>query len=84
METLQHFVAPPAFNEADDVIFNAGTEDLHGACCPKGSCRDVLMREPQMGSREDFDCGLEVGHDHCGGHVCPESSSSFETGAGQH
>ena len=74
MEVPQHFVAPPASNEADDVIVGAGTEECHGAYCPKGSCRDVLMREPQMGSREEFYCGLGVGRDHCGGHFCPVSS----------
>ena len=74
MEIPQHFSAPPASNEADDVIVDAGTEECHGACPPKGSCRDVLMREPQVGYREEFYCGLEVGRDHCGGHVCPVSS----------
>ena len=73
MEIPHHFVAPPASNEADDVIVGAGTEECHGAYCPKGSCRDVLMREPQMGSHEEFYCGLEVGRDHHGGQVCPVS-----------
>ena len=74
MEIPQHFVAPPASNDADDVIFDAGTEEFHGAYCPKGSCRDVLMREPHMGSRKDFYCVLELGRDPCWGHVCPASS----------
>ena len=80
MDIPQNFVTPPASNEADYVIVESGTEECHGACCPKESCRDVLMREPQMGSREEFDCGVEVGRDHCGGHVCPASSRCFETG----
>ena len=80
MEIPQHFVAPPAFNEADDVIVYAGTEECHVASCLKGSCRDVLMREPHIGSCEEFYCGLEVGRDHCGGHVCPTSSRFFEAG----
>ena len=74
MEIPQHFVTPPASNEADYVIVDAGTEECHGACCPKGSCRDVMMRELQIGSREEFYCGLEVGRDHRGGHVCTVSS----------
>ena len=80
MEIPQYFVTSPASNEAGYAIIDAGTEECHGACCPKGSCRDVLMCEPQMGSREEFDCGLEVGRDHCGGHVRPMSSMCFETG----
>ena len=73
VDILQHLFNPPASNEADYVIVDAGTEECHGACCPKGSCRDVMMREPQMGSREEFYCGLEVGRDHFGGHVRPLS-----------
>ena len=80
MEIPQHFVAPPVSNEADDVIVGAGKEECHGACYPKGSCRDVLMHEPQMGSCKEFYFGLEVGRDHCGGHVFPASSRCFETG----
>ena len=79
-EIPQNFVTPPVYKEADYFIVDAGTEKCHGACCLKGSCRDVLMHEPQMGYREEFDCGLEVGHDHCGGHVCSASSRCFETG----
>ena len=71
MEIPQHFVAPTASNEADDVIVISGTEECHGACCPKGSYRDVLMRQPHIGSREEFYYGVEVGRGHCGGHVCP-------------
>ena len=74
VEIPQHFVAPPASNEADDVIVEDGTEECHGASCPKGYCRDAMMREPQMGSREEFYCGLEVGRDFSGGHVHPVSS----------
>ena len=80
VEILHHFVAPPASNEADDVIFNARTEECNGTCCPKRYCRYVMMREPQMGSCEEFYCGLEVGHDFIGGHVHPVSSRGFETG----
>ena len=80
MEIPQNFIPPLASNEADYVFVDAGTEECHGACCPKGSCRDVLMREPQMGSREEFDCGLEGGRDHCWGHVRPTSSRCFEMG----
>ena len=80
MDIPQHFVTPPASNEAYYFTFDTGTEDCHGACCPKGSCRDILMREPQMGSCEEFDCGLEVGRDHCGGHVRPTPSRCFEMG----
>ena len=79
MEIPQYFVAPPGSYEADDFIVNARTEECHGACFPEGSCRDVLMREPRIGSREEFYCGLEVGRDHCGSHVCPASSRCFET-----
>ena len=73
MEILHHFVDPLASNEADDVIVNTVTDECHGACCSRGSCRDVLMREPQMGSREEFYGGLKVGRDHFGGHIfqCP-------------
>ena len=74
VEVPQYFVAPPASNEADYVIVNDGTEECHGACCTKGYCRDAMMREPQMGSREEFYCGLEVGRDFRGGHVYPVSS----------
>ena len=80
MEVLQNFVAPPASNEADDAIVDAGTKECHGACCPKGSCRDIMMREPQMGYHEEFYCGLEVGRDFSGDHVYPVSSRCFETG----
>ena len=66
IEIPQHFVTPPASNEADYVIFDAGTEECHGACYPNGSCRDVFMCELQMGYREEFYGGLEVGRDHCG------------------
>ena len=45
MEIPQHFVAPPASNESDDVIVDTITEECHGACCPKGSYIDVLIRE---------------------------------------
>ena len=76
----QHLVTPPASNEADYVIVNARTEECHGAFCPKGPCRDVFIREPQMGSCEEFYRGLEVGRDHYGGNVCPTSSRHFETG----
>ena len=80
VEISQNFVTPPASNEADYVILDTRTEEFHGACCPKGPCRDVFIREPQMGSREEFDRGLEVGRDHCGGYVCTSSSRRFETG----
>ena len=80
MEIPQHFIAPLASNKADYVIVDAGTEECHGAFCPKGSCRDVLMHEPHMGSCKQFDCRLEVGRDHCGGHICSASSRCFETG----
>ena len=53
----QHFVTPPASNEADDVSFHAGTEECHGTWCPKGQGRDIFIREAQMGSQEDFDHG---------------------------
>ena len=75
MEVPQHFVAPPASNEADDVIFNSGIEGCHSSYCPKVSFRDVMMRESHMGSHEEFYCGLEVGLDFSGGHVYPVSSS---------
>ena len=32
-----------------------------------------MMCEPQMGSREEFYCGLDVGRDFSGGHVYPVS-----------
>ena len=32
VEIPQHLVAPPAFNENDDVIVYAVTEECHGAC----------------------------------------------------
>ena len=67
MEIPQNFVAPPASNEDDAVIFDAVTEEFHGACCPKGSCREIMMRESKMGSHEEFYCGLEVGHNFSGG-----------------
>ena len=69
VEIPQYFVTPSAFNEADDLIAHTRTEECHGACCPK------LLRidEAQMGSRKEFDCGLEMGRDHSGGHVCPTS-----------
>ena len=73
MEIPHHFVTPPASNEADDVIVDSGTEKCHGACCPKGSCRDVMMHEYQMGSHEEFYCDLELGCDFSGGHVYPVS-----------
>ena len=74
VEVPHHFVAPPASNEADDVIFDAGTEECHGACCLKKSCREVMMREPQMGSCKEFYCGLEVGRGFSGVHLYPVSS----------
>ena len=69
VEIPQHIVTPTASNEADDVIVDSGTEECHGACCPEGSCRDVMMRESQMGSREEFYGGLEVGRNFRWGHV---------------
>ena len=79
MEIPQQFVTPPEFNEADYVIVNSGTEKLHGACCPKGTCRDVFIRETQMGSREEFDRGLEVVRDHSGDHFFPTSPMNLTT-----
>ena len=80
VETPHHFVTPPGSNEADDVSFHSGTEECHGACCPKGPRRDIFIRESQMGSREEFDRGIEMGCDHSGGHVCPTFPRSLETG----
>ena len=76
----QKFVTPPASYEADDIIFHAITEECHGACFLKGPRRNVFIREPQMGSREEFDRGLEVGRDHSGGHICPTSPRHLEMG----
>ena len=80
VELTHHFVSPPVSNEADDVVVYTWTEEGHGAFCPKGSCRDVMMRESQMGSRKEFYGGLEVGHDFSGGHVYPAASRWFKTG----
>ena len=38
------------------------------------------MREDQMGSREEFDCGLEVDRDHSGAHIHPTDPRRFKTG----
>ena len=58
MELPQNFFTPPASNEADDISIHAGTEECHGACLPKGLCRDIFIRETHMGSREEFGRGL--------------------------
>ena len=81
-DTPQHFVTPPASNEADDISIHSGTEECHGACGPKEPHRDVFIRVSQMGYREEFDRGLEVGRDHSGGHVHLTSPRSFKTGGG--
>ena len=57
MEIPQNFVPPPASNGADDISIHAGTEECHGACCPKGPCRYIFIHEAHMGSCEDFDHG---------------------------
>ena len=80
MEIPQHLVTPPTSNEADDISIHARTEKCHGACRPKGPRRDIFIREAQMGSREKFDRGLEVGRDHSGDHVCPTSHRRLKTG----
>ena len=80
MEIPHHFVTLPKFNEADDISIHSVTEECHGACRPKGPCINVFMREAQMGSREKFDRGLEVGRDHSGAHVHPTSPRRLKTG----
>ena len=80
MEIPQHFVTPTAPNEADDISTHSGTEERHGSCRPKGTCRDIFMGEAKMGSQEEFDNGLEVGRDHSGDHVCPTSPRRLKTG----
>ena len=79
VEIPQHLLTTPASYEADDIIVHAITYECHGAYCLKGPHRDVFIREPQMGSCKEFDSGLEVGRDHCGGNFCPTSSGRFET-----
>ena len=76
----QHFVTPLASNEADDISIHAGTEECHVAFRPKGPRRDIFIHEAHMGSREEFDRGLEVGHDHSGGHVSTTPPRRLETG----
>ena len=80
MEIPRHFVTPPASNKADDVSVHSGKEECHGACCQKGPYRDIFIPETQMGSREEFDHGLEVGRDHSEGHVFPTSPKRLELG----
>ena len=79
MEILQHFVTPPASNEADYISTHSGTEECHGACRLKGRRRDIFIREAHMGSREEFERCLEVGRDHGGGHVRPTSHRRLKT-----
>ena len=80
MEIPHHLVSPPRANEADDISIHTGTEDFHGACRPKGLRRDIFMHESQIGSREKFDCGLEVGRDHSGDHIFPTAPRRIKTG----
>ena len=80
MEIPQNFVNPPESNEADDISIHTGTEECHGACRLKGPRREIFIRESQMGYREEFDYGLEVGCDHSGGHVRPTSHRRLKTG----
>ena len=82
VEVPHHFVAPPAPNEAYDVVVYAQTEEGHGACCLKGSCIDVMMRESQMGSREEFYGGLEVGRDFSWGNLYPVASADLNRARG--
>ena len=80
MEIPQNFITSATSNETDDVSINAGAEECHGACRPKGPHRDIFMCEAQMGSREEFDSGLEVGRDNSGAHVCPTAPMRLKTG----
>ena len=80
VEITQHFVTTPVSNKYDDVIVQSGTEECHSAFCPKGPRRDILIRESQIGSHEEFDRGHHVGRDHSGGHVYPTSPRRLETG----
>ena len=80
MEIPQHFVTPPTPNETDDISIHVVTEECHGAWRPKGLRRDIFVCESQMGSREEFDRGLEVGRDHSGAHVLPTAYRHHKTG----
>ena len=44
MEIPQHFVNPPASNEANAIIIHAGSEECHGACRLKGPGIDIFIR----------------------------------------
>ena len=67
VEIPHHFVTSPASNDADDGSVQSGTKECHGSCFLKEPRRDIFIRETQVGSREEFDHGLEVGRDHSGG-----------------
>ena len=45
-----------------------------------GLRKDIFVCESQMGSREEFDRGLEVGHDHSGAHVRLTAPRRLKTG----
>ena len=80
MEIPQHFVTPPTSNGTYDISIHAGTEECHGACHSKGPRRDIFACESQIGSREEFDRGLEVGRDHNGDHIRPTDPRRLKTG----